>query len=320
MNTILSRLLLSGCAVLLLQGGAFAYDPVPQQAEDTASVNAEKVIREGCVRRDTAASSAASTGLWSTKNCDATGRDWVNTELPDAVAVTATGNAVPATAPWVLAAMGCYNGATLDLCVGSSNIAHDAAAVTAPPLLDGCYANAAAPSDVSADLDAVRGWCLRNGARAVQPTYAGILGSTGNGVAGTGTPRFVIASDNTAISVNATIVPATSGGVLSYHLVSAGSTNQQNVKASAGQLYGWHIWNAAAYTVYVKFHNTAGSPTAGAGVVKTVAVPAGGGNNLNIEPGLAFSTGIAITIVKDITDAGTTAVLASDCVVDLHYK
>lgn len=72
--------------------------------------------------------------------------------------------------------------------------------VTGPEVM--CRASAAVPSDVSADGDAVLNWCLRSGAQAFQPTYAGVLGSTGNGVAGTGTPRFTIASDNTAFTVN----------------------------------------------------------------------------------------------------------------------
>ena len=79
--------------------------------------------------------------------------------------------------------------------------AHDAAAA-GNPLLGGAYASAAAPTDVSADGDAVRLWALRSGAQVIQPTYAGVLHSTGNGVAGTGTPRVTIASDNTAFSVN----------------------------------------------------------------------------------------------------------------------
>jgi hypothetical protein len=47
---------------------------------------------------------------------------------------------------------------------GVSDIAHDAAASAVNPILMGGYASAAAPSDVSADTDAVRGWHLRNGA------------------------------------------------------------------------------------------------------------------------------------------------------------
>lgn len=61
--------------------------------------------------------------------------------------------------------------------------AHDAAAAGAP-LLVGGYAKAAAPSDVSADADAVNAWFLRNGAQAVVLTAAGALigGDATNGV------------------------------------------------------------------------------------------------------------------------------------------
>lgn len=49
----------------------------------------------------------------------------------------------------------------------SGSVAHDAAGTSVNPVLEGCYASAAAPTDVSADGDAVRGWCRRDGSRAV---------------------------------------------------------------------------------------------------------------------------------------------------------
>lgn len=49
----------------------------------------------------------------------------------------------------------------------AGSVAHDAAGTGVNPVLNGCYASAAAPTDVSADGDAVREWCLRSGARAV---------------------------------------------------------------------------------------------------------------------------------------------------------
>lgn len=113
---------------------------------------------------------------------------------------------------------------------------------------------------------------------------------------------------------------ATSGGTVDFHLVSAGSTNANNVKASAGQLYGWRIYNNAGYPVYVKFYNTAGTPTPGTGVVETVGVQAGTAAEFSIGAGIAYSTGIGLSITKGITDADATAVLASDCVVDIFYK
>lgn len=163
----------------------------------------------------------------------------------------------------------------------------------------------------------------------------------GNGVTGTGSQRVTIASDNTAFSVNAvqsgtwtvqpgntanttawlvSPTPATSGGCSKFHLVSAATTNLTNVKASAGQLYGWRAFNTNASTRYIKLHNTAGTPTAGSGVVETIAVPGGGGSNGLFDIGVAFATGIGISMVTGIADADTTAVGASDLVVDLYYK
>lgn len=63
------------------------------------------------------------------------------------------------------------------------DVAHDAVAAGNPLLVAG-YASAAAPSDVSADGDAVRAWRLRNGAGAVVVTAAGALvgGDATNGL------------------------------------------------------------------------------------------------------------------------------------------
>lgn len=57
--------------------------------------------------------------------------------------------------------------------VGS--VAHDGAAAGVNPLLVGCYASAAAPTNVSADTDAVRMWCLRNGSQVMNIASGGTL-------------------------------------------------------------------------------------------------------------------------------------------------
>lgn len=59
----------------------------------------------------------------------------------------------------------------------TGNTAHDAAAASVNPLLTGCYGSAAAPTDVSATNDAVREWCLLNGARAITITQGGLFGT-----------------------------------------------------------------------------------------------------------------------------------------------
>jgi hypothetical protein len=148
----------------------------------------------------------------------------------------------------------------------------------------------------------------------------GVTALMGNGVTGTGSHRVTIASDNTAFSVNATIKPATSGGLTIKHLVSAGSTNATSVKGSAGQVYGWTIFNTNAATRYVKLHNTAGTPTAGSGVVLTIAVPPSGGNNWSSETGIAFATGIAFTTVTGTADSDSTGAGANDLTIDIFYN
>lgn len=113
-----------------------------------------------------------------------------------------------------------------------------------------------------------------------------------------------------------------SAGVVSgHHFVAAASDNAANVKASAGTLRGLYIFNAAAVTIYVKFHNTAGTPTAGSGVVRTFGIQAGTHLDITIPGGgLSFATGIGITVVKALADNGTTATAANDAVGEIFYE
>lgn len=148
----------------------------------------------------------------------------------------------------------------------------------------------------------------------------GVTPLMGNGVTGTGSQRVTIASDNTAFSVNAIPTPQTSGGYSTFHLVSAATTNLTNVKASAGQLFGWYIYNSNAAARKVVFHNNAGAPTAGAGVIFALVIPPGSAANVFTDTGIPFATGIAISTVTDLTDAGTTVVGLNDLVINLFYK
>ncbi len=139
----------------------------------------------------------------------------------------------------------------------------------------------------------------------------------------TGSDDAKTATDvTTANPLPVAITPQTTGGDSDYHVVAAATTNAANIKASAGQLYGVHVFGnpSTAYPVYVKFHNTAGTPTAGTGVVLTVGVQAGMSRDVIFPNGFAFATGIGITIVKGITDADGTSVAVSDCVCDVDYK
>jgi hypothetical protein len=105
-----------------------------------------------------------------------------------------------------------------------------------------------------------------------------------------------------------------------YHVVAAASDNAANIKASAGAIRAISIFNNAATPRYVKFHNTAGTPTAGSGVVATFGVQAGTQRDFVIPGGIRFATGIGVSIVTGIADNNTTAVSASDVVLDVFYE
>lgn len=119
---------------------------------------------------------------------------------------------------------------------------------------------------------------------------------------------------------NVGVIPRTTGGLTTFHLISAGSTNATVVKASAGQLFGWFIYNASTAHRKVAFHNSASSPTAGASIFFTLSIPPGGGANVMSDIGIAFSSGIAITTTTGIADADNAAVTASDLNINLFYS
>lgn len=133
---------------------------------------------------------------------------------------------------------------------------------------------------------------------------------------------WAVASINAAQSGTWTVqlAPATSGGVIPAHIVSAATVNATNVKASAGQVFGWALYNTTASVKYVKLHNLAVAPTAGANVFMTIAIPANDHSIINLPAGIAFSTGIGYTIVTGAADSDATAVALNDIVGDLFWK
>jgi hypothetical protein len=109
--------------------------------------------------------------------------------------------------------------------------------------------------------------------------------------------------------------------VSTAHLITAATTNPTSVKGSAGRLRSVHVFNKSDVPIYVKFHNTAGAPTAGTGVVYTVGVQAGVRVD-HVLPGggRAFATGIAFTTVTGIADTDANAVALNDASIEVCYE
>lgn len=170
----------------------------------------------------------------------------------------------------------------------------------------------------------------------------GVTPLMGNGVTGTGSQRVTIASDNTAFGVNAnqsgtwtvqpgntanttpwltSSVPVTSGGPTVQRVKAAASTNATSVKASAGQIYGWALFNNTATAKFFKVYNKASAPTVGTDTPAfTVIIPASGGTNISWDNGLPLGTGIAFAITGAVADSDTTSTAADDVHGVVLYK
>jgi len=137
-----------------------------------------------------------------------------------------------------------------------------------------------------------------------------------------GTQRMVVATDqpNLTTPLNVTIQSAATGGDTTFHLVSAATTNATNIKASAGKVTGWFIYNSNAAARKLVFHNTAGTPTAGASVFFAIVIPATSGANVSFPDGIDFSTGIGITTVTGLADSDSAAVALNDLIINIFYK
>jgi hypothetical protein len=158
-------------------------------------------------------------------------------------------------------------------------------------------------------------------------TYDRMMGDTTNGVwvnvkntvatpAGTNLIGKVGIDQTTPGTTNAVVdTPVTSGG-LSIVTGSVGGTATA-IKASAGQLYGYHLFNTTAAVAYVQIFNVAaGSVTLGTTTPTiSIGIPASGGVTVNFDKGIAFGT--AISFACTTTRTGSTG---ATCDVNFFYK
>lgn len=119
-------------------------------------------------------------------------------------------------------------------------------------------------------------------------------------------------------------VPTTSGGLTTFSLLVLTGSNAQNIKASAGQVYGWSVTNNSTNIAYVKLYDTAGTPTTGSGTPKVrIMIPGntgGAGNNFSTDNGIAFTSGVGMTTTNGWADTDSTAVATGAFLLNLFYK
>lgn len=122
--------------------------------------------------------------------------------------------------------------------------------------------------------------------------------------------------------------PATSGGLSTYRVISANTTADALIKATAGQVYAWVITNVNASARTVKLYNSTSTPTSGGTTpLVTLVIPGNssansqaGGETFATASGITFSNGIGIGIVTGSADSATGAVATGDVVCNVFYK
>lgn len=131
--------------------------------------------------------------------------------------------------------------------------------------------------------------------------------------------------NGSSLTVDGTVAIGTTTSGLSYFRSLDLDETEEEVKSSAGTVYGWYMSNSASSIRYVKFYNaTAANVTVGSTTpVLTFLLPANstsgvGANALN-SIGIAFSTAITVAATTGVADADTGAPGANEVIVNLFY-
>jgi hypothetical protein len=124
---------------------------------------------------------------------------------------------------------------------------------------------------------------------------------------------------------NVGLVPRTTGGMTIFRSIDI-DESEEEIKASAGQVFSITAFNTTAAALYLKFYNaTAANTTVGTTTpVLTFLVPGnadsdGAGFVWNNDIGWAFGTAISVACTTGVADADTGAPGANACLINVGY-
>lgn len=141
------------------------------------------------------------------------------------------------------------------------------------------------------------------------------------GVTITGTPDVAV-TNTPSITGSVNLVPATTGGLTIFRSIDL-DESEEEIKATAGQIYGLFISNLhASSRRYIKFYNaTAASVTVGT-TTPVITIPFGADKEgwVPFPTGIAFGTAISVAATTGLADNDTGAPGANEVVVNVFYK
>jgi hypothetical protein len=121
------------------------------------------------------------------------------------------------------------------------------------------------------------------------------------------------------------IAPMAADGCTIFRSIDIDETEEE-VKATAGCVYGVWFSNVATSTRFLKFYNaTAANVTVGTTTpVLTLAMPGNASDDVSgvfsIPQGINFSTAICVAATTGLADNDTGAPAANDCIVNVFYR
>lgn len=126
---------------------------------------------------------------------------------------------------------------------------------------------------------------------------------------------------NAAGAVWMTPTPTTAGGLSIFRSIDLDET-EEDIKTSAGQMYGYYFANLSASVRHLKFYNaTAANVTVGSTTpIMTFPVAAGASGHVEFSHGIAFSTALSAAVTTGVADSDTGAPGTNDFVLNVFYK
>jgi hypothetical protein len=124
----------------------------------------------------------------------------------------------------------------------------------------------------------------------------------------------------TALIGGVNVRPGTTGG-LSIHKSIDLDESEEEVKGTAGQVFGWFLKNRSAAEVFIKFYNaTAANVTVGSTTpVFTLSLESKQAANVEFTNGIAFSTAICVAATTGFADGDSGAPAANDVIATILY-
>lgn len=97
---------------------------------------------------------------------------------------------------------------------------------------------------------------------------------------------------------------------------------EEDIKGTAGKIYGYYIYNSTAATLYVRFYNStsAGVTVGTTAAILVIPIPAGAAANCSFPQGIGFSTALCAAATTGVAANDTGAPAANALVINVFYK